>query len=172
MTESFKSKFELVEKEKNYAESEVLKLSDIISNEMGHQNIRQKIKHVSQLKEENLFLKKENLTMSTQRDDFRRKCMNLERELESYRAIPIREGGSESISIRNHSIGGMVTSSDARLSINSGNPPTVKKTVSKGGRLLSLLSRAKHGEPEIQNEETDETKMENPESIGTSLFVA
>lgn len=48
--------------EKGATQAELNKLADAYANLMGHQNQRQKIKHMIKLKEENLELKQVRLT--------------------------------------------------------------------------------------------------------------
>ncbi|KAF9974877.1 hypothetical protein BGZ73_001652 [Actinomortierella ambigua] len=57
-----------------------------ISNEANQQqNLKQKIKQVAQLKEENIDLKKKQISVANHRDQLRLKCLRLERELEAYK---------------------------------------------------------------------------------------
>ncbi|KAJ1674351.1 hypothetical protein EV182_003454 [Spiromyces aspiralis] len=62
----------------------------------GHQNLRQKIRYVERLKEENIDLRREKMTLAKARDEWRSKASQLERELEAYKAVEVvrrRVGG-------------------------------------------------------------------------------
>lgn len=58
MQESYDSQLALLKMRGQLKEEEVKKLGDLNAELFGHANQKQKIKHVAQLKEENLNLKK------------------------------------------------------------------------------------------------------------------
>jgi Hyaluronan mediated motility receptor C-terminal len=58
MEEHFKSQLVLLNERGALNESEVKKIGEMNAELFGHSNSRQKIKHVAQLKEENVKLKK------------------------------------------------------------------------------------------------------------------
>ncbi|ORX89908.1 hypothetical protein K493DRAFT_318338 [Basidiobolus meristosporus CBS 931.73] len=71
---------------------ELAKLSGQNAKLLGHNNSKQKIKHITQLKEENIVLKKENLSLLKARDQFKIKVMRLERDLEAYQSVTANNG--------------------------------------------------------------------------------
>ncbi|KAJ3012534.1 hypothetical protein HKX48_006214 [Thoreauomyces humboldtii] len=78
-------------------ETEVRKLGELNAELFGHANTRQKIKHVAQLKEENVNLKTLNMALSRRVDDQKRKIMNLERDQEAHRGISAIHSHSTSL---------------------------------------------------------------------------
>lgn len=87
MKENFESQLQMLTMRGKLNDSEVKKLGELNAELFGHSNNRQKIKHVAQLKEENVNLKKANLKFSRQLDDLKRKLMTLEREVETLRSV-------------------------------------------------------------------------------------
>ncbi|KAI1302821.1 hypothetical protein EDD11_005491 [Mortierella claussenii] len=65
---------------------ELSRLSKMNVNSAQNLNLKQKVKQVAQLKEEVMTLKKKNITLSNTRDSLRLKCLQVERDLESYKA--------------------------------------------------------------------------------------
>ena len=57
------------------------------SGQGGHNNVKQKIKIFSQLKEENVAMKKEIECDKLLKDEYRRKIMLLERQVESLKVV-------------------------------------------------------------------------------------
>ncbi|KAJ3326292.1 hypothetical protein HDV06_000168 [Boothiomyces sp. JEL0866] len=53
----------------------------------GHTNVNQKIKHLQKISEENLKLKAEKIQLERDRDLYRRRALNLEREIEAQRSL-------------------------------------------------------------------------------------
>ncbi|TPX36212.1 hypothetical protein SmJEL517_g01502 [Synchytrium microbalum] len=86
--ETLRSQVQLLMSKSGLAEAEMGRLAEINADLLGHNNARQKIKHIAQLKEENVRLKKENLVLAKQRDELRRKTLVLERDVESIRPVP------------------------------------------------------------------------------------
>ncbi|KAI8602031.1 hypothetical protein EDD21DRAFT_372963 [Dissophora ornata] len=68
---------------------ELSRLSKMNVDSAQNLNLKQKIKQVVQLKEEVLALKKKNLGLSNTRDSLRLKCLQVERELEAYKAANV-----------------------------------------------------------------------------------
>ncbi|KAI8827067.1 uncharacterized protein EV422DRAFT_23956 [Fimicolochytrium jonesii] len=87
MEDSYKTQLDLLKTRGEIKESEVKRLGELNAELFGHANAKQKIKHVAQLKEENVKLKTENISLSRRCDDLKRKVMNLEREMESHRGL-------------------------------------------------------------------------------------
>ncbi|KAI8918561.1 hypothetical protein DFJ77DRAFT_456075 [Powellomyces hirtus] len=94
MEDNYQLQLDLLQNRGIIKESEVKKLGELNAELFGHANAKQKIKHVAQLKEENVKLKTDNFALSRRCDEFKRKLMNLEREVESYRGLGSFGGGS------------------------------------------------------------------------------
>ncbi|KAG0015229.1 hypothetical protein BGZ82_001501, partial [Podila clonocystis] len=73
-------------KKHELSSEELARLSKMNVDSAQNQGLKQKVKQIAQLKEENLTLKKTNLTLSNTRDSLRLKCLQVERDLESYKA--------------------------------------------------------------------------------------
>ncbi|KAF9390518.1 hypothetical protein CPC16_005045 [Podila verticillata] len=73
-------------KKHELSNDELARLSKMNVDSAQNQGLKQKVKQIAQLKEENLALKKKNLTLSNTRDSLRLKCLQIERDLESYKA--------------------------------------------------------------------------------------
>ncbi|KAF9335368.1 hypothetical protein BG006_000238 [Podila minutissima] len=73
-------------KKHDLSSEELARLSKMNVDSAQNQGLKQKVKQITQLKEENLALKKKNLALSNTRDSLRLKCLQVERDLESYRA--------------------------------------------------------------------------------------
>ncbi|KAF9586630.1 hypothetical protein BGW38_000692 [Lunasporangiospora selenospora] len=67
--------------------NELSRLSKMSIDSAQSQGLKQKVKQIAQLKEENLTLKKKNLSLSNTRDSLRLKYLHVERELEAYKAV-------------------------------------------------------------------------------------
>ncbi|KAG0380527.1 hypothetical protein BGX24_007557 [Mortierella sp. AD032] len=65
---------------------ELSRLSKMNVDSAQNLSLKQKVKQVAQLKEENLALKKKNLALSNTRDNLRLKSLQTERDLEAYKA--------------------------------------------------------------------------------------
>ncbi|KAF9105685.1 hypothetical protein BGX29_011651 [Mortierella sp. GBA35] len=65
---------------------ELSRLSKMNVDSAQNLSLKQKVKQVAQLKEENLALKKKNLVLSNTRDSLRLKSLQTERDLEAYKA--------------------------------------------------------------------------------------
>ncbi|KAI9101949.1 hypothetical protein DFS34DRAFT_438054 [Phlyctochytrium arcticum] len=87
MEESHRSQLELLKQRGQLKDSEVRKLGELNADLFGHANTKQKIKHVAQLKEENVKLKTDNLSLHRRCEDMKRKILNMDRELESFRSL-------------------------------------------------------------------------------------
>ncbi|KAJ3032963.1 hypothetical protein HDV00_006888 [Rhizophlyctis rosea] len=145
--QSYASQLELLKMRGALKEDEVKKLGELNAELFGHANQKQKIRHVADLKEENLNLKKENMTLSRQRDEARRKVMNLEREIESVRALPPPPTPSALQNNPNASFSERSFSASSRDTIGgNGLPGTVKKQpLSRVGR--AALAARENGTP-------------------------
>ncbi|KAJ3193177.1 hypothetical protein HK101_005302 [Irineochytrium annulatum] len=77
--------------EKNYKDVlvEMNRVNKINANLIGHQNNQQKIKHFAKVKDELMKLKAENAVIVKERDQFKRRNLTLERDLEAYKAVPM-----------------------------------------------------------------------------------
>ncbi|KAI8360492.1 hypothetical protein B0O80DRAFT_439429 [Mortierella sp. GBAus27b] len=64
---------------------ELSRLSKMNTESTQNLNLRQKVKQVAQLKEENLALKKKNISLANTRDSLRLKCLQIERDLEGFK---------------------------------------------------------------------------------------
>ncbi|KAF9156054.1 hypothetical protein DFQ26_009501 [Actinomortierella ambigua] len=62
---------------------EISRLAKVSNDPNQQQNLKQKIKQVAQLKEENVDLKKKQISLANHRDQLRLKCLRIERELET-----------------------------------------------------------------------------------------
>ncbi|KAG0052536.1 hypothetical protein BGZ83_002467 [Gryganskiella cystojenkinii] len=71
------------------SDEELSRLSKMNVDSAQNQGLKQKVKQVAQLKEEVMALKKKNLTLSNTRDSLRLKCLQVERELEAYKAASV-----------------------------------------------------------------------------------
>ncbi|KAJ3340703.1 hypothetical protein HDU91_000810, partial [Kappamyces sp. JEL0680] len=85
--ENFDMQLHLLEQRGKLQASEIKKIGDLNAELFGHSNTRQKIKHVAQLKEENVTLREQNLGLNREKDLLKRKLMNMERELESFKSV-------------------------------------------------------------------------------------
>ncbi|KAF9185651.1 hypothetical protein BGZ50_002921 [Haplosporangium sp. Z 11] len=77
---------------------ELARLSKMNVDSAQNMNLKNKIKQVAQLKEENLALKKKNIGLSNTRDTLRLKCLQVERELEAYKAASATSSASSASS--------------------------------------------------------------------------
>ncbi|KAG0345070.1 hypothetical protein BG004_004000 [Podila humilis] len=73
-------------KKHELSSDELSRLSKMNSDSAQNQGLKQKVNQIAVLKEENLALKKKSLALSNTRDNLRLKCLQLERDLESYKA--------------------------------------------------------------------------------------
>ncbi|KXS20798.1 hypothetical protein M427DRAFT_345419 [Gonapodya prolifera JEL478] len=87
LEENMRDQLELIMKKHTLADREMSKLNEINAHLLGHQNTRQKIKYVDQIKKENLRLKKETVDLSTANQKYRIRIMKMERDLEALRSI-------------------------------------------------------------------------------------
>ncbi|KAF9287977.1 hypothetical protein BGZ68_000999 [Mortierella alpina] len=76
-------------KKHGLSSDELSRLSKMDVDSAQNMSLKQKVKQVAQLKEENLSLKKKNLGLSNTRDSLRLKCLQVERELEAYKAATV-----------------------------------------------------------------------------------
>ncbi|KAF9569570.1 hypothetical protein EC968_002467 [Mortierella alpina] len=76
-------------KKNSLSSDELSRLSKMDVDSAQNMSLKQKVKQVAQLKEENLSLKKKNLGLSNTRDSLRLKCLQVERELEAYKAATV-----------------------------------------------------------------------------------
>ncbi|KAJ1972463.1 hypothetical protein H4R35_004661 [Dimargaris xerosporica] len=76
---------------KNFALAyeELSKAQGVNAELAGHHNVKQKIRYISQLKDENQRLKRDKLSLEKTRDSLRLRIMHLERDLEAYQVIGI-----------------------------------------------------------------------------------
>ncbi|KAI9022608.1 hypothetical protein DFJ74DRAFT_100498 [Hyaloraphidium curvatum] len=84
--EDMLNRVEVILKQRNLAEHELEKISEINSSLMGHQNARQKIKYVDNLKRENLKLKKDHVELTATTQKQRILILKLSRDLEALKA--------------------------------------------------------------------------------------
>ena len=89
MAEQMNWQVEWLKSNYTLAYQEMNKMLNTNAQLAGHQNIRQKIRYVQQLKEDNIALKREKLVLAKARDGFCRKVDQLERELEAYKVIGV-----------------------------------------------------------------------------------
>ncbi|KAJ3092648.1 hypothetical protein HK102_004887 [Quaeritorhiza haematococci] len=87
LEEKWELKLQLATHQEALSNSELKKAIELNGDLLGHNNARQKIKHIAQLKDENVKLKKDNLAIAKIRDDLRKKLINVERELEAYKSV-------------------------------------------------------------------------------------
>ncbi|GJJ78081.1 hypothetical protein EMPS_10440 [Entomortierella parvispora] len=73
-------------KKHELSNEELSRLSKMTADSAQNQGLKQKAKQLAQLKEEAIALKKKNLSLSNTRDSLRLKCLQVERELEAYKA--------------------------------------------------------------------------------------
>ncbi|KAG0274931.1 hypothetical protein BGZ95_009328 [Linnemannia exigua] len=73
---------------------ELSRLSKMNIDSAQNLSLKQKVKQVAQLKEENLALKKKNLALSNTRDTLRLKSLQTERDLEAYKAAAAATSGT------------------------------------------------------------------------------
>ncbi|KAH7042453.1 hypothetical protein BKA57DRAFT_472049 [Linnemannia elongata] len=73
-------------KKHGLSSDELSRLSKMNVDSAQNLSLKQKVKQVAQLKEENLALKKKNLALSNTRDTLRLKSLQTERDLEAYKA--------------------------------------------------------------------------------------
>ncbi|KAF9967493.1 hypothetical protein BGZ70_009332 [Mortierella alpina] len=83
------SEVSILIKKNGLSSDELSRLSKMNVDSAQNMSLKQKVKQVAQLKEENLFLKKKNLGLSNTRDSLRLKCLQVERELEAYKAATV-----------------------------------------------------------------------------------
>lgn len=87
MSDNFASQLQMLGLRGKLNDSEIKKIGELNAEIFGHANNRQKIKHVTHLKEENLTLKKDVLKLTRNRDELKQKFEKLELEVQSYRAV-------------------------------------------------------------------------------------
>jgi hypothetical protein len=63
--------------------SEIEKITELNAEIFGHANSRQKIKHVANLKAENVGLKEKNICLGREKEILKKKLIGVERELEA-----------------------------------------------------------------------------------------
>ncbi|KAJ1650510.1 hypothetical protein IWQ61_008703, partial [Dispira simplex] len=80
---------QFLQKNYNAAYKDMVKAQGLNAQLAGHNNLKQKIKYITQLKEENQTLKRNELILEKTRDTLRRRVMHLERDLEAYQAVGI-----------------------------------------------------------------------------------
>ncbi|KAG9066428.1 hypothetical protein KI688_001654 [Linnemannia hyalina] len=73
-------------KKNGLSNDELSRLSKMNVDSAQNLSLKQKVRQVAQLKEENLALKKKNLALSNTRDTLRLKSLQTERDLEAYKA--------------------------------------------------------------------------------------
>ncbi|CAO3570060.1 unnamed protein product [Mortierella alpina] len=83
------SEVSILIKKNGLSSDELSRLSKMNVDSAQNMSLKQKVKQVAQLKEENLSLKKKNLGLSNTRDSLRLKCLQVERELEAYKAATV-----------------------------------------------------------------------------------
>ncbi|KAF9149392.1 hypothetical protein BG015_008820 [Linnemannia schmuckeri] len=81
-------------KKHGLSNDELSRLSKMNVDSAQNLSLKQKVKQVAQLKEENLALKKKNLVLSNTRDTLRLKSLQIERDLEAYKAAATGTPGS------------------------------------------------------------------------------
>ncbi|ORX64336.1 hypothetical protein BCR32DRAFT_129752 [Anaeromyces robustus] len=79
---------EIAQEKGSITEDEFKRIADIHASLFGHNNNKQKIKYIDQIKQENLKLKSNNATLSVRNKQLTRKALDLEKELDAFRAIP------------------------------------------------------------------------------------
>ncbi|KAF8943480.1 hypothetical protein BGZ47_005397 [Haplosporangium gracile] len=79
-------------KKHGLSNNELSRLSKMNVDSAQNLSLKQKVKQVAQLKEENLVLKKKNLALSNTRDSLRLKSLQTERDLEAYKAAAAATG--------------------------------------------------------------------------------
>ncbi|KAH6602121.1 hypothetical protein BASA61_001438 [Batrachochytrium salamandrivorans] len=87
MQASFDASLKMLQVRGQLNEAESKKISELNAELFGHANSRQKIKHVSQLKAENMKLKTTSAKIEQERIQLRQRVVSLERELDASRPI-------------------------------------------------------------------------------------
>ncbi|KAG4083779.1 hypothetical protein H8356DRAFT_967473 [Neocallimastix lanati (nom. inval.)] len=85
---------EIAQEKGSITEEEFKHIADMHAELFGHNNNKQKIKYIDQIKQENLKLKSNNATLSVRNKQLTRQALALEKELDAFRAIP---GGRKKI---------------------------------------------------------------------------
>ncbi|KAJ3341785.1 hypothetical protein HDU93_004169 [Gonapodya sp. JEL0774] len=94
LEETMRDQLELIMKKHNLADQELKQVTEINAHLLGHQNTRQKIKYVDQIKKENLKYKQEHVDLTSKLQKCRIRIMKLERDLEAVRAVSVPLGMS------------------------------------------------------------------------------
>jgi len=81
-------KLEVAQEKGSISEDEFKHIVDMHDELFGHNNSKQKIKYIDQIKQENLKLKSNNATLSVRNKQLTRQAFALEKELDSFRTIP------------------------------------------------------------------------------------
>ncbi|KAF9383169.1 hypothetical protein CPB97_006681 [Podila verticillata] len=121
-------------KKHELSSEELARLSKMNVDSAQNQGLKQKVKQIAQLKEENLALKKKNLTLSNTRDSLRLKCLQIERDLESYKAATTG-------SVESSTAGSMVNGSSHRkqsVSISGSSNVSSSSALFGGSSTLNL----------------------------------
>jgi chromosome segregation ATPase len=79
---------EIAQEKGSVTEDEFKRIADMHASLFGHNNNKQKIKYIDQIKQENLKLKSNNATLSVRNKQLTRQALALEKELDAFRAIP------------------------------------------------------------------------------------
>ncbi|KAL2914462.1 hypothetical protein HK105_206029 [Polyrhizophydium stewartii] len=102
MQASFDESLKMLELRGKLNQSEAKKIAELNAELFGHANSKQKIRHLSQLKEENLQLKSQNKTLNRERESLRQQLAEMKRELSSLRPL---EGSKRMSAARRHALG-------------------------------------------------------------------
>ncbi|KAL1914855.1 uncharacterized protein VTP21DRAFT_7947 [Calcarisporiella thermophila] len=141
--EELENKVHLLMEKYSLVDGELSKLNGLNAQLAGHQNLRQRIRYVSKLKEENLRLKKENLELGRAKDQSRIRIMQLERELEAYKAVGVPSVRSRvARHVLNSSVGpgGSVRGFGASVSVRREPMAAVKEEKSVFGESAGMLT--------------------------------
>ncbi|KAF9955539.1 hypothetical protein BGZ65_003325 [Modicella reniformis] len=111
---------------------ELSRLSKMHVDSAQNLNLKHKHKQLTQLKEENLALKKKNLSLSNARDSLRLKCLQVERDLEAYKGTAITS------TVSKLSNSGTVSCASSVISSSSGNTGATDQSPSGKLQLLPM----------------------------------
>lgn len=165
------SEVEFLKKYYKTAYDDLKKLSSDNANLAGHKNNQQKIKYVVKIREDLRVAKEMNTKLECERDRLRKRNMNLERDLEAYKIVPVGSAvkpahiASARESLASASVLADLTLDEASISSNATNAGTSKRSkMSRVGRAF-LAARDQPQPPLPPPQESKRAVREVPITI-------
>ncbi|KAK6094191.1 hypothetical protein MT418_005268 [Batrachochytrium dendrobatidis] len=167
MQASFDASLKMLQVRGSLNEAETKKIGELNAELFGHANNLQKIKHLSQIKEENIKLKTRSAKAEQDRDRLKERVISLEKELDALRPLG---GIAKRITVsKNKTFGGPKFNTSHYHA--SGSNATIPRT---GGMVGADTEETKHDES-VTDTTADDTFMSDKASRGTggvSFFIS